>query len=156
MSTTPPETLTGTAPAAVNGATVPGDPTGRPALVEVHQATAVLGGRTIWSHVDATVAAGAFVAILGPNGVGKSTLLKAILGLIPLAAGTVRLLGRPPGQANHEIGYLPQRRSFDASLRIRGLDVVRLGLDGDRWGLPITGSRSQLAASRVRELVDLV
>jgi zinc/manganese transport system ATP-binding protein len=102
------------------------------------------------------VSAGEFVAVLGPNGVGKSTLLKAILGLIPLAGGTVKLLGRAPGQANHQIGYLPQRRSFDASLRVRGLDVVRLGLDGDRWGLPLPGRRSRAAADRVRGLVDLV
>jgi zinc/manganese transport system ATP-binding protein len=128
----------------------------RPTVVEVRDAAAVLGGRTIWSNVDATVAAGEFVAILGPNGVGKSTLLKAILGLIPPARGTVRLLGRPPGQANHEIGYLPQRRSFDASLRVRGLDVVRLGLDGDRWGLPLPGRRSAAATARVREVVELV
>src|SRR2546427_5530576 len=96
-------------------------------LVEVSDAAVVLGGRTIWSQVDAEVCAGEFVAILGPNGVGKSTLLKAILGLVPLAHGRVSLLGLPPGRANHAIGYLPQRRSFDASLRIRGLDVVRLG-----------------------------
>jgi zinc/manganese transport system ATP-binding protein len=125
-------------------------------VIEINQATAVLGGRTIWSHVDATVAAGEFVAVLGPNGVGKSTLLKAILGLIPLAEGRIRLLGRAPGQANHEVGYLPQRRTFDASLRVRGVDVVRLGLDGDRWGLPLPGRRSRAAKARVRELVDLV
>jgi zinc/manganese transport system ATP-binding protein len=156
MSATPPETLAA-APhrTGVDGATGTGDP-GRPALVEVHDASAVLGGRTIWSGVHATVAAGEFVAILGPNGVGKSTLLKAVLGLVPLASGSVRLLGRRPGQANHEIGYLPQRRSFDASLRVRGLDVVRLGLDGDRWGLPVPGRRSRAAAARVAELVDLV
>jgi zinc/manganese transport system ATP-binding protein len=128
----------------------------RPVLVRVERATAVLGGRTVWSGVDATVSAGEFVAILGPNGVGKSTLLKAILGLVPLAQGSIRLLGRPPGEANREIGYLPQRRSFDSSLRIRGVDVVRLGLDGDRWGVPLPGRRSRAAQARVRELVDLV
>jgi zinc/manganese transport system ATP-binding protein len=122
----------------------------------VSDAAVVLGGRTIWSQVDAEVCAGEFVAILGPNGVGKSTLLKAILGLVPLAHGRVTLLGQAPGRANHEIGYLPQRRTFDASLRIRGLDVVRLGLDGDRWGLPLPGRRSRAAAARVRELVELV
>ncbi len=126
------------------------------ALVEVRDASTVVNGRKIWSQVDATVAAGEFVAILGPNGVGKSTLLKAILGLAPLSAGSVRLLGRPPGQANHQVGYLPQRRSFDSSLRVRGSDVVRLGLDGDRWGVPLPGRRSRAAGARVRELIDLV
>jgi zinc/manganese transport system ATP-binding protein len=125
-------------------------------LVQVRDATAILGGRAVWSHVDATVRAGEFVAILGPNGVGKSTLLKAILGLIPLAAGRVSLLGRPPGRANSDVGYLPQRRSFDASLRVRGTDIVRLGIDGSHWGLPLPGRRSRAAAARVREVVELV
>jgi zinc/manganese transport system ATP-binding protein len=127
-----------------------------PALVEVRQASVALGGRTIWSHVDATIDAGEFVAILGPNGVGKSTLIKAILGLTPLTSGSVRLLGRSPHAARHEVGYLPQRRSFDGSLRLRGVDIVRLGVDGDRWGLPLPGRRSRAAAARVRELIELV
>ncbi|MDQ1645537.1 MAG: zinc/manganese transport system ATP-binding protein [Cryptosporangiaceae bacterium] len=130
---------------------------GGTALVEVRDASVVLGGRTVWSGVGATVAAGEFVAILGPNGVGKSTLLKAILGLVPVSSGTVRLLGRPPGRsASQHVGYLPQRRTFDATLRVRGVDIVRLGLDGDRWGLPLPGRRSRAAARRVHELIHLV
>jgi zinc/manganese transport system ATP-binding protein len=151
VSTAPQETPTAT-PTDV----VPGNLTSRPAVVEVRQATAMLAGRTIWSHVEATVLAGQFVAVLGPNGVGKSTLLKAILGLVPVRQGSIRLLGQPPGHANHQVGYLPQRRSFDDSLRIRGIDVVRLGLDGDRWGLPLPGRRSRAAQARVQELVELV
>jgi zinc/manganese transport system ATP-binding protein len=130
--------------------------TGRPVLVELRDAAVALGGRTIWSHVDATVGAGEFVAVLGPNGAGKSTLIKAVLGRTPLAAGSVRLLGRTPHAARHEVGYLPQRRSFDASLPLRGVDVVRLGVDGDRWGLPLPGRRSRATAARVREMVRLV
>lgn len=143
-------------PHVTDPGTAPGGATGRPALLAVRDATVVLGGRTVWAHVNAEVTAGEFVAILGPNGVGKSTLLKAALGLLPVAGGEIRLLGRPPGQANHQVGYLPQRRTFDASLRVRGRDVVRLGLDGDRWGIPLPGRRSRAAAARVDELVALV
>jgi zinc/manganese transport system ATP-binding protein len=142
--------------AAPEAGTAPGGLPDHSVLVDVRDAAVTLGGRTIWTHVNARIAAGEFVAILGPNGVGKSTLLKAILGLIPVAGGEIRLLGRPPGQANHEIGYLPQRRSFDPSLRIRGRDVVRLGVDGDRWGLPLPGRRSRAAAARVDDLIRLV
>ena len=119
----------------------------------------VLGGRTVWSDVDVTVGTGEFVAVLGPNGVGKSTLIKAILGLLPLTAGTLTVLGETAGRANQHIGYLPQRRSFDPGLRIRGVDVVRLGLDGHRWGLPLPRRRARTGAAsgdRVAEMIRLV
>ena len=119
-------------------------------LVDVIDASVVLSGRTVWSKVNVTVAPGEFVAVLGPNGVGKSTLLKAILGLVPLTHGEVV---RPPRST---IGYLPQRRSFAESVRVRGLDVVRLGLDGHRWGLPWPGRHSRAAVRRVADMVDLV
>ena len=108
-----------------------------PPVVQLSAAAAQVGGNTIWSGVDITVGHGEFVAVLGPNGSGKSTLLKVLLGLQPVAAGAVRVLGSPPGRHNREIGYLPQRRAFDADVRIRGVDIVALGLDGDRWGTPI-------------------
>ena len=115
-----------------------------------------LGGRTVWRDVNLEIPEHEFVAILGPNGAGKSTLLNAILGLVPLTAGEIRVHGRPPGVSNHDIGYLPQRRSFDPSVRIRGVDIVRLGLDGDRYGIPLPNARSRRDRQRVEELVDLV
>jgi zinc/manganese transport system ATP-binding protein len=63
------------------------------------------------------------------------------------------VLGRPPGAANADIGYLPQRRSFDDTLRLRGRDIVRLGLDGDRWGLPLPRLLAPAAAARARARV---
>jgi zinc/manganese transport system ATP-binding protein len=129
----------------------------RAAVLELRGAAVRVGGATLWSGVDLTVGAGEFVAVLGPNGVGKTTLIKVLLGLLPLAEGRVRVLGQPPGRANHRIGYLPQRRSFDSSVRIRGTDVVRLGLDGDRWGIPLPfGSRHRDAIRRTGEVISLV
>ena len=129
--------------------------------IRLRDAAVRIGDRTIWSGVDLEVRDGELVAVLGPNGAGKSTLVKALLGLVPLAAGEVTVLGRPPGRARHDIGYLPQRRSFDASLRIRGIDVVRLGLDGDRWGVPLPGfgrvsAARRLVEDRVAEVIEEV
>ncbi len=104
--------------------------------IELRDARARIGGRDVWRGVDLRVRPGEFVAVLGPNGSGKSTLLKAILGLVATAPGAVTVLGGPAGSANREIGYLPQRHGFDSTLPIRGVDLVRLGLDGARWGLP--------------------
>ena len=129
----------------------------RETVLRFEGAAARLGRRTIWRDVSLGVSQAEFVAVLGPNGAGKSTLIKAILGLLPLVAGTASVLGRPPGAANAQIGYLPQRRSFDTSTRIRGVDLVRLGLDGARWGLPIPGLPGRKrSAARVAEAIELV
>jgi zinc/manganese transport system ATP-binding protein len=125
--------------------------------VVFERAAVRLGGRTIWSDLSLAIPHGEFVAILGPNGAGKSTLIKAVLGLLPLAAGRASIVGRPPGDSNARIGYLPQRHGFDASTRIRGVDLVRLGLDGARWGIPIPGLPSRARdAARVAEVIELV
>ncbi len=132
-----------------------------PPVMELHGAQVRRGGATIWSDLDLSVAPGEFVALLGPNGAGKTTLLRVMLGLLPLSAGSVRVLGAGAGAQNARIGYLPQRRNFDSSTRVRGVDVVRLGLDGRRWGvaLPAVGPlarRGAAARRRVSEMIELV
>ncbi len=119
-----------------------------------------LGGRFIWRGVDLEIGRGEFVAVLGPNGSGKSTLMKSALGLVPLAEGSVRVLGQRVRRGNDDVGYLPQRRNFDADLRIRGVDLVRLGLDGARWGFPVPLADRLISggakARRVAEVIHLV
>jgi zinc/manganese transport system ATP-binding protein len=134
-----------------NGSFEKTKPSESEAVVELLGAACQLGHRLLWSDVDLTLEPGRFLALLGPNGVGKTTLIKIILGQLPLSRGTIRVLGKSPGQENHRVGYLPQRRSFDSSARIRGVDLVRLGLDGDQWGFPPPGARFFSAKERARE-----
>ena len=117
-----------------------------PAL-ELRDVTAARDGRVVWNGASVRVEQGEFVAVLGPNGAGKSTLLDLLLDLLPPAEGSVSVLGGAPGAHGAAIGYLPQRHAFDPNTRIRGVDIVRLGLDGTRFGLPLpwrTAYRRQL------------
>ena len=127
-----------------------------PQAVTLDSASVSIGGRTVWSGATLAIDAQEFVAILGPNGAGKSTLLKALLGTVPLSAGRATVFGRPVGRGNADIGYLPQRRRFDADLRIRATDLVRMGADGQRWGLPLPGARSREVEKHVTRTIELV
>ncbi len=120
-------------------------------VAELRGASVGYGSSTVWRGVDLELAAGEFVGILGPNGAGKSTFLEVLLGLLALREGSASVLGAPPGERRDRIGYLPQRRSFDQSVRVRGRDLVALGLDGARWGTPLPGGFGRRrAASRAR------
>jgi zinc/manganese transport system ATP-binding protein len=148
-----------TIPRTSAGVAAPPDPD---AVVRLSAAAAVVGGKRVWSEVTFEVGAGEFVAVLGPNGAGKSTLLKALLGLQPTTGG-VEVLGRPPGRGSGGVGYLPQRRAFDPSVRLRGIDLVRLGLDGATWGIPVpwlsrlvNPTRHRAREGLLREVIELV
>jgi len=105
------------------------------------------GDRSLWGDLTLDIAPGEFLAVLGPNGSGKTSLLKVLLGLQRLSSGTVEVGGRIPRRGSSLVGYIPQQRSFDRDLPLRGRDLVRLGLDGHRWGigLPHPGARTAVA-----------
>lgn len=96
------------------------------------------GSRTLWSGLDLTVKPGEFLAVLGPNGSGKTSLLKTILGQQKLDAGTVRFDGHPIHRGDRRVGYIPQQKLVAPGTPLRGRDLVTLGVNGHRYGLPIS------------------
>ncbi|GAA4490300.1 metal ABC transporter ATP-binding protein [Rhodococcus olei] len=113
--------------------------------IELSGAALAYGDRTLWTGLDLTVAPGEFLAVLGPNGSGKTSLLKMLLGQVPLSAGTARIAGSPVRTGNPAVGYIPQQKTMDEGLPLRGRDLVGLGVDGHRWGTGFRGRRARRA-----------
>ena len=84
-------------------------------------------GSVAISDASLSIRRGDFACIVGPNGGGKTTLLKLIVGLLEPDAGRVRLFGRPPRETRRRIGYMPQRARLDPQFPVRVRDVVLMG-----------------------------
>ncbi len=108
------------------------------AAIELDGLIAGYGSHAVVGPLTMEIEAGEFVAVLGPNGSGKTTLLRVLLGQLDPLAGSVRIAGHAPHAHGLDVGYVPQHRDFDPSLPIRGRDLVELGVNGHRWGLPWT------------------
>ena len=118
--------------------------TDRPVL-RLRDAAAGYGPRTLWSGLDLDVARGEFLAVLGANGTGKTTLLRSILGLATLRGGTLEIDGRPPRRGSSAVGYVPQERALDPRAPVVAREFVSLGLDGNRWGTGWPSARRRRA-----------
>ena len=84
-------------------------------------------GEPVLRGVTLRVPPGEFLALLGPNGGGKSTLLRLLLGLLRPSRGTVRVLGLPPAQAAPQVGYVPQETGVERIFPISALEVATAG-----------------------------
>jgi len=103
--------------------------------------------------VSFEVHTGSFVSMVGPNGGGKTTLLKIIAGLLKPSTGTVRIFGRPPSGAHSKVGYVPQYTLFDPYFPATVSDVVLMGRLRNGPGFYSRSDRE--AAERSLEEVDL-
>jgi zinc/manganese transport system ATP-binding protein len=104
------------------------------AVVELEGVAVGYPGRVLWRDLSLVIDPGEFVAVLGGNGTGKTTMLKLLLGLLHPLAGTVRVLGDAPSRGDRRVGYVPQHSAFGPDVPVRGVDLVRLGADGHRFG----------------------
>jgi zinc/manganese transport system ATP-binding protein len=122
--------------------------TGTTPVLSINDASLRFGHRQLWSNLHLTVEPGEFVAVLGANGSGKTSLMRVILGQQRLTTGTVSIAGRPAHRGSDEIGYVPQQRRIDTLTPLRARDLVGQGLDGHRWGIgwPSVARRRQIEA----------
>jgi zinc/manganese transport system ATP-binding protein len=127
--------------------------------LSVEGVTVRLGGRTVLDHVSFSVRAGEFTGLIGSNGAGKTTLFRVILGLQAPVEGRVRVGARHSAghhtgyRSGADVGYVPQKFLLDPDMPLRGRDLIALGLDGHRLGLPLP---SKTRRARVQEMVDAV
>jgi len=104
--------------------------TKRPIALSVDDLTVAYNSKPAIWDVDLDVPEGVLMAIVGPNGAGKSTFIKAVLNLIPKAAGSAKFYGKTYEKARSLVGYVPQRGSVDWDFPTSVIDVVTMGLYG--------------------------
>ena len=129
------------------------DPVSSSPVLEFENGALGFGDRTLWKGLDLTVQPGEFLAVLGPNGSGKTSLLKTILGQQKLDSGSVRLTGRAIRRGDRRVGYIPQQKLVPPGTPLRGRDLVELGVNGHRFGPPLSRRADR---QRVNELLEAV
>ncbi len=96
-------------------------------LVEIRNLYAGYNGESVLRDINLSIEESDFIGLIGPNGGGKTTLLKVILGLLEPKKGEIRVMGQPPTRGRQHIGYVPQSNVYDLDFPIRVRDVVRMG-----------------------------
>jgi len=124
-----------------------------PAL-HISDLTISLGGNEILSGINATIEAGEFIGIFGPNGAVKTTLVRAIVGTLAPTRGSIRVMGMSPGQAARQVGYMPQGHGGFDSTALSARALVEAACHGDRWGIPWTSKESRKEVDRVLEVTE--
>jgi len=122
-------------------------------VLRLESVSVALGGRRVLDNVSFALHAGEFIGLIGSNGAGKTTLLRVVLGLQRPSAGRVFVNGKEGAGRGRSIGYVPQKAFLDPDFPLRARDLVALGLDGDRFGVPL---RSARRAAVVAEMLHAV
>jgi zinc transport system ATP-binding protein len=121
-------------------------------LIEIENVSFAYNGVLVLENVSFGVTKGDFLSIVGPNGGGKTTLLKLILGLLLPRSGEIRIFGRPPEKSRERIGYMPQHMHFDPQFPIAATDVVLMGRLGNRFGSRYTKEDKQAVIDALEEV----
>ena len=121
-------------------------------IIQIADLDFAYNGQRVLEEVNLEVLEGDFLAMIGPNGGGKTTLLKLMLGLLKPAHGRIRIMGKPATSASHYIGYVPQDVHINRRFPITALDVVLMGklAPGKRWSKKAEQDRRDALAALER------
>ena len=113
-----------------------------------------LSGKQVLDAVSFGVLSGEFTGLIGSNGSGKTTLFRVILGLHRPTSGSVLVGGDVLSGRNRSIGYVPQKTLLDPDVPLRARDLVALGIDGHRFGMPLRSAKRTEAVDEMLHAVD--
>jgi zinc transport system ATP-binding protein len=128
---------------------------GTKSAIEITGLTAGYGKELVIQDVNLCVEDGDFFGIIGPNGGGKTTLLKVMLGLLKPMKGSIRIYGEPPETGRRYIGYVPQYAEYDKVYPISVWDVVLMGRRSVRGSSPWYSNADKKAAMNALETVKM-
>jgi len=120
------------------------------AIIEAKDLAGGYPSNAVWKDANFSIGQGEFVAVLGPNGAGKTTLFRLLLGLSKPLAGSLSIFGKIPERGNPRIGYVPQKHPIDSETGIEALQLVQLGLDGNKWGMGSSKNANEAALAALK------
>ena len=125
-------------------------------ILSLEDISVSFGEHLVLKDVNIKVYPGEFIGLIGANGAGKSTLLKVILGLLQPTNGNIKLFDSNYKDVKHLIGYVPQKIFLEPNIPLRGRDLVALGLDGHKFGIPFPSKKREKLVNQMLEAVDAI
>lgn len=124
-------------------------------VIEIRDLCYSYNGHPVLKNVNLKVEKGDFLAMIGPNGGGKTTLLKLMLGLFVTDMGTIRIFGIPPAEASHRVGYVPQDVHINKQFPVSALDVVLMGKLKSGKGWSRHSRKDRIAAHQALDMMEM-
>jgi zinc transport system ATP-binding protein len=124
-------------------------------IIQIKDVSFSFNGHTVLRDVNLMVKEGEFLALIGPNGGGKTTLLRLILGLLKADHGDILVFGKPPRKVTHRMGYVPQEVHFNKSFPISVVDVVLMGRLRSGIGWSRHSQSDRIVAQQVLEQMGM-
>ncbi len=116
-------------------------------IVEIKEMCYSLSGQDILHNINLTIVPGDFISVIGPNGGGKTTLIKLILGLLEPGRGEILINGKSPSARQTSVGYVPQHVNHNVNFPATALDVVLMGYFDSRRRFARNGTRHKKRAA---------